>query len=148
MQAKQGYRKPCVYCNVNNHKSSKCEKVKGIQECKKTLSEKKLCLNCTGKEHRALEYESKRSCQICQRKHQTSIYDKNNQMMMVTESLVIHPVVVVKLSNIMCQALLDTDAASSHTSATLLDRLKLKLIKKEKKYIDDDVLNSQKIRNL
>ena len=40
MQAKQRDRKPCVYCNVNNHKSSECGKVKGIQERKKTLSEK------------------------------------------------------------------------------------------------------------
>ena len=42
LHAKQRNRKPCVYCNVNNHKSSECEKVKGIQERKKTLSEKKI----------------------------------------------------------------------------------------------------------
>ena len=56
-------------------------------------------------------------------------------MIMTTENLVIHPVVVVKVNNIMCQALLDTDAASSYASATLLDQFKLKLIKKETKNI-------------
>ena len=55
---------------------------------------------------------------------------------MATENLVIHPVVVVKATNIMCQALLDTGAGSSYTSAALLDRLKLKPTKKETKNID------------
>ena len=54
---------------------------------------------------------------------------------MAAESLVIHPVVVVKVKNIMCRALLDTGAGSSYTSAALLDRLKLKPIKKETKGI-------------
>ena len=45
LQAKQRDRKPCVCCNVNNHSSSQCEKVKGIQERKKTLSEKKLTVS-------------------------------------------------------------------------------------------------------
>ena len=42
LQAKQRDGKRCVYCNVINHKSSECEKVKEIQERKKTLSEKKI----------------------------------------------------------------------------------------------------------
>ena len=95
--------------------------MKEIQERKKTLSEKKLCFNCTGKEHTASECKSKILYQICQRKHHTSICDKNSQMMMAAESLVIYPVVVVKVNNIMCRALLDTDAGSSYSSAALLD---------------------------
>ena len=110
--------------------------MKGIQERKKILIEKKLCFDCTGSEHRASECQSKRSCQICQRKHHTPICDKNGQMIMATEGLVIHPVVVVKVNNIMCQALLDTGAGSSYASAALLDQLKLKPIKKETKNID------------
>ena len=136
LQAKQKDRKPCVYCNVNNHKISESEKVKEIQERKKIISEKKLCFNCTGKEHRASECTSKRSCQICQRKHHTSICDKNSQMMMAAESLVIHPVVAVKVNNLMCRALLDTGAGSYYASVALLDRLKSKPIKKETKNID------------
>ena len=55
---------------------------------------------------------------------------------MVAESLVIHPVVVVKVNSTMCRALLDTGAGSSYASTALLDRLKLKSIKKETKNID------------
>ena len=148
LQAKQKdgktQTKPCVYCNLTNHRSNECEKVKGMQERKKTLSEKKLCFNCTGSQHRASEWKSKRSCQICQRKHHTLICDKSSTMMMATESLVmmateslvIHPVVVVKVNNIMCRASLDTGAGSSYVSAALLDRLNLKPIRKETKSID------------
>ena len=54
-------------------------------------------------------------------------------MMMAAESLVIQSVVVVKVNYIMCRALLDTCTWSSYASAALLDRLKLKPIKKETK---------------
>ena len=57
-------------------------------------------------------------------------------MMIAAESLVIHPVLVVKVNNIMCQTLLDTGAGSSYASAALLERLKLKPIKKETKNMD------------
>ena len=71
LQAKQKdgktQTKPYVYCNLTNHRNNECEKVKGIQERKKTLSEKKLCFNSTGSSHRASECKSKRSCQICQK---------------------------------------------------------------------------------
>ena len=42
--------------------------------------------------------------------------DKSSILMMV-----IHPVVVVKVNNIMCRALLDTGAGSSYASDALLD---------------------------
>ena len=57
-------------------------------------------------------------------------------MMIVAKSLVIHSVAVVKGINIICRVLLDTGAASSYASAALLDRLKLKPIKKETRNID------------
>ena len=56
--------------------------------------------------------------------------------MIVAKSLVIHSVLVVKIINIMCRVLLDTGAGSSYASAALLDRLKLKPIKKETRNID------------
>ena len=130
LQAKKRDRKLCVYFNVNNHKNSEYENVKGIQDCKKTLSGIKLCFNCTGKEYRASLFKSKRSCQIYQRKHHRSTCHKNIEMMMAAESL-IDPVVVVKVNSIMCRAFLDTGAGSSCASAAFLDQLKLKLIKKE-----------------
>ena len=70
LQAKQRDKKPSVYCNVNNHKSSECEKLKGMQERKKTLSKKILCFNCTRKEHPVSECKNKRSYQIFLRKHE------------------------------------------------------------------------------
>ena len=130
LQTKQKGRNPCVYFNVNNHKSSGCEKVKGIQEFKKVLSEKKLCFNCAGSEHRASECKSKISRQICQRKHHTS------RCVMVTQSLIFHPVVLVKVNNIICRVLLDTSAGSYYALAALFNPLKLKPIKKVTKNID------------
>ena len=56
--------------------------------------------------------------------------------MIVAKSLVIHSVLVVKVINIMCRVLLDTGAGSSYASAALLDRLKLKPIKKETRNMD------------
>ena len=56
--------------------------------------------------------------------------------MIVAKSLVIHSVLVVKVINIMCRVLLDTGTGSSYASAALLDRLKLKPIKKETRNID------------
>ena len=47
LQTKQTNRKLCICCKVNSHESSKREKVKGMRERKKTLSEKKLYFNYT-----------------------------------------------------------------------------------------------------
>ena len=57
-------------------------------------------------------------------------------MMVAIESLVIHRVVLVNVNNIICKALLETGARSSYAPTALLDRLKLKPIKKETKDID------------
>ena len=66
--------------------------------------------------------------------------------MIVAKSLVIHSVLVVKVINIMCRVLLDTGAGSSYASAALLDRLKLKPIKKETRNID--MMMSSKTKQL
>ena len=67
-------------------------------------------------------------------------------MMMTTESLVIHPVVVVKVSKIICQTLLDKSAGSSYISAALQDQLKLKFIKKVTKKYLYDMFSTTRIR--
>ena len=54
-------------------------------------------------------------------------------MMIETESLVTHQVVIVKVNKTICQALLYPGAGSSYVSATLLYRLTLKSVKKETK---------------
>ena len=88
-----------------------------IEERRKILSEKKLCFNCTGTQHRTLACKSKRMCQICQRKHHISTCDKSGNMMLPTENLVIHPAVVLKVNNVSRRDLFDTDAGSSYASA-------------------------------
>ena len=57
-------------------------------------------------------------------------------MMVATEGSVIYPVVVVKVNNILCRALLDTSAGSSYTSSALLGKLNLRPIRKETKHIE------------
>ena len=85
---------------------------------------KKLCFNCTGPKHRAAEYVSKMSWELCSRRHHTSIC---NDQRLKAESVclvlamtrsVIYPVVVVKVGGIECRAVLDSSA-----SAKLLDLL-------------------------
>ena len=132
----------CVYCDALGHKSAECESVKVVAERKKLLSARKLCFNCTGSKHRAAECRSKFKCQRCDGKHHTSICDQEKQQIMIanhegkTGGTVTYPVVVVKVNGIKCCALLDTGAGSSYASATLLDRIGEKPIRKENRRID------------
>ena len=57
-------------------------------------------------------------------------------MMAATEGSVIYPVVVVKVNNIPCRALLDTGAGSSYASSALLGKLNLRRIRRETKRIE------------
>ena len=54
-------------------------------------------------------------------------------MMAATEESVIYPVVVVKVNNILCTALLDTGAGSSYAPSALLGKLNLRPIRRETK---------------
>ena len=119
----------CVYCEDDNHRGINCTKVTSVHERQKILSEKKLCFNCTGTRHRADECRSKLRCQICDRKHHTSIChkqeNKTNPLLVATgipTGNVTYSVVVVEVEGIKCRALLDTGAGSSYASAALLDR--------------------------
>ena len=49
---------------------------------------------------------------------------------------IIYPVVVVKVNDVMCRALLDTGAGSSYISAKLVDILKIKARAREYRHID------------
>ena len=53
--------RPCVYCESSGHKSVDCDKIVGVAQRKKHLSEKRLCFNCTGTKHRAAECRIVRS---------------------------------------------------------------------------------------
>ena len=57
-------------------------------------------------------------------------------MMAATGGSVIYPVVVVKVNNILCRALLDTGAGSSYASSALLGKLSLRPIRRETKGIE------------
>ena len=56
--------------------------------------------------------------------------------MVATEETVIYPVVVAKLNNIFCRAILDTCAGSSHASSALLGKLNICSIRRETKPIE------------
>lgn len=66
----------CVYCEDIEHRSIDCTEVTGVDERRKILYEKRLCFNCTGARHRADECKSKLRCQICDRKHHTSLLSR------------------------------------------------------------------------
>ena len=120
----------CVYCDDDKHRATRCTKITEIDERKRILSAKRLCFNCTGARHRADECKSKLKCQICSRKHHTSLCykqdDKANSLLVAAEiptARVTYPVVVVQVEGIKCRALLDTGAGNSYLSAALLDRI-------------------------
>ena len=119
-----------------NHKSTDCKTFTKVEDDKRISSEKKLCFNCTGVKHRAANCRSKRTCQTCKNKHHSSICSQSNPMMAATEGSVIYPVVVVKVNNILCRALLDTDAGSSCASSALLGKLNLRPLRRETKRIE------------
>ena len=45
-------------------------------ETKKILMEKRLCFNCTSKQHRGSDCQSKRTCSTCNERHHSSICSK------------------------------------------------------------------------
>ena len=129
-QSKPRSRNQCVYCKDDNHRAINCTKVTSVHERQKILSEKKLCFNCTSTRHHADECKSKLRCQICDRKHHTSICHKQENQanpLLVTTGIptgnVTYPVVVVQVEGIKCCTLSDMGAGSSYASAALLDRI-------------------------
>ena len=82
---------------------------------------------------------SQQSCQICRKRHHTSICEREatEQMKVATGGgKVIYPVVVVEANGIKCCALLDTGAGSSYASTALLERLNSRPVRKECKRIE------------
>ena len=124
-QQKEEKMRGCVYCDKPDHRSTDCKTVSTLEERKRSLSNKRLCFNCTGSKHRAADCRSRLVCQCCQRKHHTSICDRLSEQLLTAasagNSAVIHPVVVVAVQGVKCRALLDTGAGSSYASAALLD---------------------------
>ena len=117
----------CVYCDAIEHKSSTCPNVTSVPERK---SIKRLCFNCTGP-HKVIECLGKTSCQICRKKHHTSICNteqKPEGMLTAVQSedsaKVVYPVVLLEVDGIKTRALLDTGAGSCYASAKLVNDLR------------------------
>ena len=130
--------RPCVYCETSGYKSVECDKIVGVAQRRRHLSEKRLCFNCTGTKHRVADCRMKTSCQTCGGRHHTSICDKQSQQIMLAtgDGAVIYPVVVVNVNGITCRALLNTGAGSSYASAALVKRLGKQPARTEHKRID------------
>ena len=101
--------KGCLYSSSDEHRAINCDKVVKPENRKKILAEKHLCFNCTGAKYRAVECKNKGKCQVCQRKHHTSICEP-----------VTHPVVVVRINGYKFRALHDSGASHSYASFTAI----------------------------
>ena len=118
------------------------------------LNKKKLCYNCAGEDHRAIDCISKRTCQHCKGKHHTSICNDRNKekeqetsnkssreqpLLLANIFRVVYPVVVVNVDAIKCRALLgallDTGVGSSYISFSLANQLKKNPSRKDYKQI-------------
>ena len=74
------HQKKCVYYDDADHNSTYCKKVESIAETRKMQMEEMLCFNCTGKQHRASDCGSKRTCSPCNERHHSSIFSKPHPM--------------------------------------------------------------------
>ena len=98
--------------------------------CGKILAKKKLCFNCTGPNHRAIECKSKSCCYHCAKKHHTPICYRQQACepgmttSQVGNSTVIHPIVIVKVAGYKFRALLDSGASHSYAWSTFVNLTK------------------------
>ena len=78
------WKRKCVYCDSSDHKSNQCENVREVSGRKSILRDKNLCCNCTGLNHRSVECKISSGCQVCHRRHHTSICDNGPQQVLLT----------------------------------------------------------------
>ena len=68
------------------------------------MAKRHLCFNCTGASHRATDCPSKSKCLNCEKRHQTSICDRNEEPKKLLSTSVtgegLFPVVLVKVNGI------------------------------------------------
>ena len=91
---------------------------------KNILNKKKLCYNCTGENHRAIDCRSKRTCQHCKEEKEQETSDKGSGEHFVN------------VGGIKCRALIDTGAGSSYMSSSLANRFKKNPLRKDYKQIE------------
>ncbi|XP_057302720.1 uncharacterized protein LOC130636888 [Hydractinia symbiolongicarpus] len=148
LHTKQGEYKPrkCIYCDEENHKAAGCKKINKFEERRRIVSDRKLCFNCTGSGHRAVNCPSRIRCQHCKNKHHTSLCSKvtRTPSLATTQDPVIYPTVMVQVNGVKCLALLDIGAGSSYASNILINRLSMKPKKTEVKRIEMMLHTSKK----
>ena len=137
LQERNPTRHACVYCDCVTHRSWECDRITSPADRRRVLKNKHLCFNCTGPQHNASQCRSRTTCLHCKQRHHSSICDKaerrdqhtHSEGVALTASLngekVCHPIVLVSVNGVTCQALLDTGATVSYASGYILDRLKL-----------------------
>ena len=140
-----------IFCGDVAHKLAEWQKVKDVIQRRNILNKKKLCYNCTSKDHRAIDCRSKRTCQLCKGNHRTSISNDRNKeneqetshkssgeqpLFVAKDFQVAYPVVVVNVDGIKRRTLLDTGAESSYISSSLANRLKKNPSRKDYKQIE------------
>ena len=129
-QQKEERVRGCVYCEKPDHKSVNCKTVASVDERKRVLSNKHLCFNCTGTRQKTVDCRCRVVCEVCQRKHHTSICDRLGEQLMTATSAgktaVIRPVMVVKA----------VVAGSSYASAALLKLLNVRPYQRKVRQIE------------
>lgn len=142
----------CVYCEDTSHKANDCTKVTSKSDRKQILSKRRLCFNCATGNHRAAECSSKATCQHCDKRHHTSICDREFGNDQVKKEKIfaaskndegIFPVVTVRVGGVVCRALIDSGAGSSYVSSKFIHHLKAKPVEVEMKQIDMLMCNKQ-----
>ena len=133
----------CVYCDSNDHKANDCQKVTTVSDRKQILTKKRLCFNCALGSHRAVQCQSKSSCQNCHRRHHTSICDRppsdQAKKVVLTPSGVgegVFHVVFLKVDGIITRPLIDTGGGSSCVSTKVGDMLNKKPIEPSTKRVE------------
>ena len=121
-----------MFCEKPDHRSSDCKTAKTV-----TNRNKKLCFNCTGVKHGAVECRSNKTGLKCKNKHHTSIRDKpadrcdkladskSEPMLVTPKTNVTYPVAIIKANGVKCRVLLDTDSGSSCISESCIDLPKI-----------------------
>ena len=101
------------------------------------LSKKKLCVNCTGPNHRASDCRSNKTCTNCKGKHHTSICEKTSNVLLTTnDKHVTYLLVIIDTKGIKCHAIIGTGGGASYASFTLFDLINKRPIRKQYKRIE------------
>ena len=80
--------KPCMFCDLSNHKTVACRKLasKTADEKKAFVQEKKLCFACLKPSHKSSECTNKATCEKCNKPHPTIMHFERSKSLPQTES--------------------------------------------------------------